>query len=168
MSPTKRATLSKLMRWSNSGTKRRKCILSDEKKTCIIDYLKSAGISCAKPGNKDQVHVRKDENGVWQYEPKYQLLWTLKEILSTPNINTSTEKSFFTEFGEKLKFSTSYRLVKERKELYYQDDIPELSYLCEKYENLNLLSEGIKKFDVQNLAFLFQVKDMLRIFAAIQ
>ena len=70
MSPTKRATLSKLMRWRNSGTKRSKCILSDEKKTYIIDYLKSAGISCAKPGNKDQVHVRKDENGVWQYEPK--------------------------------------------------------------------------------------------------
>ena len=84
-----------------------------------------------------------------------------------PNINTSTEKSFFTEFGEKLKFSTSYRLVKERKELYYQDVIPELSYLCEKYQNLKLLSEGIKKSDVQNLAFLSQMKDMLKIFAAI-
>ena len=126
---------------NNDTSKERKSLLPDEKKVFILDFLKSAGMSYTMSGRKEQVYVGKDENNNRQYKPK----WTFKEMLSMLKIDNRHEQLFFTKFGEKIKFSTVYQLVKETKELYYQGQIPESSYLCEKFENCELLRAEIKK-----------------------
>ena len=52
--------------------------------------------------------------------------------ISINSSNFSTETLFFKEFEEELRFSTFPHLVKERKQLYYQEDVPEPSCVCEK------------------------------------
>ena len=48
------------------------------------------------------------------------------------------------KFEETLKFSSLYRFIKENKEIYYQQEIPQLTCLCEKCENFELLCEDVK------------------------
>ena len=72
---------------------------------------------------------------------------------------------FLLKFGEKIKFSAFYQLVKEIKELYYQEEIPEsISCIFEKCENFELLTGGIKKCDAQFLSLPTLTKDILKLF----
>ena len=146
LSPSSRGNLSKMMKWQpEPSSKGRHPSLSDEKKEFLLAFFKSEGMSYTMPGRKDQVYVGKDENGRQMYKAKHYLLWTLREILSMLNQELCSENSFKTKFNETLTFSTLYRFVKENKEIYYQHKIPQLSCLCEKCENFELLCEGIKR-----------------------
>ena len=145
LSPSSRGNLSKMMRWQpEPSSKGCHPSLSDKKKEFLLAFLKSEGMSYTMPGRKDQVYVGKDENGKRMYKAKHYLLWTLREILSMLNRELCSENSFKTKFNETLTFSTLYRLFKENKEIYYQHEIPQLSCLCEKRENFELLCEWIK------------------------
>ena len=132
--------------------------LSDEKKKFLLAFLKSEGMSYTMPGRKDQVYVGKDENGKRMYKAKHYLLWTLREIL---NHELCSENSFKTKFNETLTFSTPYRFVKENKEIYYQHEIPQLSCLCEKCENFELLCEGIKRSETSFKLLPTSVRELL-------
>ena len=84
------------------------------------------------------------------------------------NIDSPNEQSFFTKFGGKIKFSTFYQLVKETKELSsYQEEIPEsfqkFQSLCEKCENFELLTGGIKKCYAQFLSLPTLTQDILKL-----
>lgn len=91
---------------------------------------------------------------VWKVKSVYCLLWTLREIISMLNINLPTEKSFFTEFGEELKFSIFYHLVKETKELNYKEDIPEPSCFCFNLENDSCVTVECSNCPNQDMAKL--------------
>ena len=134
------------MRWQpdKSSSTGQQIILSEEKKEFLLTFLKSEGISYSMPGRKDQVYIGKGLDGQCLYKPKYYLLWTLGEILAMLNEELWNENSFKSKFKETLKFSSLYRFIKENKEIYYQQEIPQLICLCEKCENFELLCEGIK------------------------
>ena len=78
-------------------------------------------------GSKDQVYIRKGLDGQPMYKPKYYLLWTLREILAMLNEELWNENSFKLKFEETLKFSS----------LYYQQEIPQLTCLCQNVRSLN-------------------------------
>ena len=78
-------------------------------------------------GSKDQVYIRKGLDGQPMYKPKYYLLWTLREILAMVNEELCNENSFKLKFEETLKFSS----------LHYQQEIPQLTCLCENVRSLN-------------------------------
>ena len=67
-------------------------------------------------------------------------LW---EILAMLNEELRNENSFKSKFEKTLKFSSLYHFIKENKAIYYEQEIPQLPCLCEKCENLELLSEDI-------------------------
>ena len=58
--------------------------------------------------------------------------------------NKSTHK-FYEKFGETIKFSALFRYVRSVKLVLYQKDIPHMSCLCDKCENLELLIDGINR-----------------------
>ena len=96
------------------------------------------------PGRKDEVYIGKCQDGQCMYKPKHYLLWTLREILAMLNEELCNENSIKSKFKEMLKFSSFYHIIKENKEIYYQQEIPQLTCLCEKCENFELLCEDIK------------------------
>ena len=97
------------------------------------------------PGRKDQVYIGKCQDGQCMYKPKHYLLWTLREILAMLNEELYNKNSIKSKFKEMLKFSSLYHIIKENKEIYYQQEIPQLTCLCEKCKNFELLCEGIKR-----------------------
>ena len=132
------------MRWQpDKSSSTGQHILSEEKLSNLT-FLKSEGISYTMPGRKDQVYIGKGPDGQRMYKPKYYLLWTLREILAMLNEELCNENSFKLKFKEILKFSSLYHFIKENKEIYYQQEIPQLTCLCETCENFELLCEGIK------------------------
>ena len=86
------------------------------------------------PGRKDQVYIDKGLDGQRMYKPKYYLLWTLRELLAMLNEELCNENSFKSKFKETFKFSSLYHFIKENKEIYYQQEIPQLTWLCKKCE----------------------------------
>ena len=135
-----------MMRWQpdKSSSTGQHIILSEEKEF-LLTFLKSEGISYIVPGRKDQVYIGKGPDGQHMYKPKYYLLWTLREVQEMLNEELYNENSLKSRFKETLKFSSFYHFIKENKEIYYQQKIPQLTCLCEKCENFELLREGIKR-----------------------
>ena len=60
------------------------------------------------------------------------------------NEESCNENSFKSKFKETLKFCSLYHFITEKKEIYYQQEIPQLTCLCEKCEYFELLCEGIE------------------------
>ena len=136
-----------MMRWQPDKTSStgRHIILPEKKKKFSLNFLKLEGISYTMPGRKDQVYIGKGPDGQHMYKPKDYLLWTLREVQEMFNEELYNENLLKSRFQETLKFSSLYHFIKENKEIYYQQKIPQLTCLCEKCENFELLREGIKR-----------------------
>ena len=117
------------------------CLMMIEK--FLIKFLEGADISYTMPGRKGQVYVGKDKDGKSLYPAKH-LLWTLSDLLDLLN-NSDSEGSFAAKFNERVKFSSLYRFIKSVKHLYFSGEAPEVSCLCDKSENIELLVTGIRK-----------------------
>ena len=60
--------------------------------------------------------------------------------------NSDNEGSFAAKFNERVKFSSLHKFIKSVKHLYFSGQIPEVSCLCDKCENTELLVTGIRKY----------------------
>ena len=78
------------------------------------------------------------------YHAKYYLLWTVTDLVDLLN-NSDSEGSFAAKFNERVKFPSLYRFIKSVKHLHFSGQIPEVSCLCDKCENIELLVTGIRK-----------------------
>lgn len=146
---------------SKSG---RPLALNDTEKEFVINFLEFEDISYALPGRKDQVYIGKSD-GKRMYKAKHYLLWSLKDLLGLLNQENSVE-SFVSKFGRVMKFSTLYRIIKQCKHVYLNDDIPEESCLCEKCENLELLCQGIRSsVPYLTTTLPFQLNDIMKLFS---
>ena len=96
------------------------------------------------PRRKDQVYVGKDKDSKSLYHAKHYLLWTVSNLVDLLN-NSDSEGSFAAKFNETVKFSSLCRFIKCVKHLYFSGKIPEVSCLCDKCENIELLVTGTRK-----------------------
>ena len=147
LTPTKKSKfLNNLGKKSTETNKGRPLALSEEHKTFLLNYLEQPGISYTLPGKKDQKYIGK-ESGEKIYKTKHYLLWTLRDLYQMMNRDDDLDAitmSFKSKFNAEIKFSTLHRFIKGEKHILYQQDIPEVSCLCQKCENLELLIQGIK------------------------
>ena len=125
---------------------RKKEALSDDQRKWLLEFLDRADISYITPGKSDHVYVGKI-NGERQYAQKRYLLWNLRdlfEIINGNQLNTDVE-TFVTKFGERLRFSQLYELIKCHKEYVFNKSIPQSTCLCEICENTVFLMKGLNK-----------------------
>ena len=121
----------------------RRPVFDNDKENFLIKFLEGADISYTVQERKDQVYVGKDKDGKSLYHAKHYLLWTVSDLVGLLN-NSDSEGSFAAKFNERVKFSSHYRFIKSVKHLYFSGQIPEVSCLCDKCDNIELLVTGIR------------------------
>lgn len=149
LSPTKKNLLLRSLNRKPSHPGGRPVLLDEGKQEFVRAYLESPGISYTMSGRKDNVYLGKNQNGEKMFKTKYYLMWHIRDLMSMLNMEDHPDaiaKSFKAKYGSEISFSTLHRFIKNERHIYYQKDIPEVSCLCQKCENLELLVEGVKSF----------------------
>ena len=121
-------------------------VFSDDQKKFLLQFLEPPDISYTLQGRKDQVYMSKNAKGDKQYQAKHYLLSQIRDLVDILNRNSHTDElaSYKSSFEAEVNFSSLLDSSKSRN-TFYQQDIPEVSCLCDKCENIELLATGIRK-----------------------
>ena len=86
-------------------------------------------------------------NGEKKFIQKKYLHWKLEDLLDIINGNSEvvhTENTTFPDiFHRKLPFRQLYAFLKYHKQYKYNKDLPHWSCVCEKCENMVMLTKGL-------------------------
>lgn len=99
--------------------------LSKEQEEWLMEILERPDMTYMNPGRKDNVYVGKVD-GERRYLQKRYLLWSLRD---TWEIINGQYECFKELFDGNLSCSKFYNFIKRKKEIIYQQDIPEASCL---------------------------------------
>ena len=100
-------------------------------------FLDCTDISYTLPGRDNQVYMGKI-NGEKIFQPKKYILYTYNQLHSLIKKNDDPDLA-------NLKFSTTYRYIRDNKDYVGYSKIPHINCLCPECENICLFVQGINK-----------------------